>query len=126
MWRLYNIMMYTCNNCESLINLMVSHFTEYHFVSGGIIEFEGQPCEIGGVEPSTDGVFILSPKYHNMLFIAGGPFKGHTYDGDYNDPYPVFNLYVTKGPVIRLDEVLGITLPASKREEIIATLLGEW
>lgn len=119
-------MMYTCNNCESLIDLMVSHFTEYHFVSGGVIEFEGQPCEIGGVEPSTDGVFVLSPKYHNMLFIVGDPFKGHTYDGDYNAPSPVFNLFVAEGPVIRLDEVLGITLPASKREEIIATLLGEW
>ena len=26
----------------------------------------------------------------------------------------------------QMDEVLGITLPASKREEIIATILGEW
>ena len=60
-----------------------------------------------------------------MLFIVGDPFKGHTYDGDYNAPSPVFNLFVAEGPVIRLDEVLGITLPASKREEIIATLLGE-
>ena len=116
----------TCNNCESLINLMVSHFTEYHFVSDGIVEFEGQPCDIGSVKPPTDGVFILSPKYHNMLFIVDNPFKGHTYDGDYNDPYPVFDLFVTEGPVIRLDEALGVTLPASKREEIIATLLGEW
>ena len=118
-------MIYTCNNCKSLINLMVSHFTKYLFVSGGIIEFEGQPCEIGGVAPSTDGIFILSPKYHNMLFIVDEPFKGHTYDSDYNDPYPICNLFVTKGPAIRLDEMLGITLPASKREEIITTLLGE-
>lgn len=113
---------FECSNCEELVNLMVSHFTEYHFVWGGMIEFEGTLCEVGGVKPSTDGLFILSPKYPNMLFIVNEPFKGHTYDADRGYTYPVFNLFVTQGPVIRLDEALGITLPASKREEIITTL----
>lgn len=115
-----------CNNCDELINVMVSHFTEYHFVSGGMVEFEGHPCEVGGVEPSTDGLFILSPKYPNILFIVDDPYEGHTYDADGGDAYPVFDLYVAEGPVIRLDEVLGITLPAVNRDELIATIKGEW
>lgn len=91
-----------------------------------IVQFEGTFCEIGGVEPDTDGLFILNPKFPNTLFIVGETYNGHTYDREYCDPYKVFDFFVITGSAFRLDEAACITLPEYVKDELIATAKGEW
>lgn len=107
--------------CDELIEYLRKRTT-----TSEIVQFEGTFCEIGGIEPDTSGLFILSPKFHSTLFIIGRSYNGHTYDAEDSDPYKVFDFFVITDLSFRLDEAVGITLPEYVKDELIATAKGEW
>ena len=96
------------NNCDELRDFMLSHLDES---LSGIADFQGDWVEFNGYAVPKEGEVI--------------PVNGYGVNFTVGTVNEVTNTFVlTLGKFA--DEALGVELPAYVREELIATLKGEW
>ena len=96
------------NSCDALKTFMLSHFNE---PLSDIANFQGDIVEFNGYAVPKEGEIIPVDGY-------GVNFKV----GTINEVTNTFILTLGKFA----DEAFGVELPAYVREELIATLKGEW
>ena len=77
--------------------------------------FQGDICEIGGAMPDRDCILMPSYKFPKTIFVID------EYDKD-----DQFTLYIFKGDSFVLDQTLAVKLPNYVRDELIATIKGEY
>lgn len=105
---------YDANNCTELLELLCSIYPRYAGDNEGIITFQGDDCEFGGIGGKSD-LFIISPVFDGFVFgIDRGFYEDKT-----------FTLSVFRGPVFCPDQTLGITLPKYVGNELISTIKGD-
>lgn len=104
---------YYVNNCTELIELLCSIYPRYTGDNEGIITFQGDDCEFGGIGGATD-LMIVSSVYKGFIF---GINRGFNEDN-------TFTLSVFRGPIFGTDQTLGITLPKYVGNELVATIMG--
>ena len=95
------------NSCDDLRDFMVSHLDES---LSGTANFQGDIVEFNGYAVPKEGEIIPVDNYGNFTV------------GTVNEVTNTF--VVTLGKSV--DEAFGVELPAYVREELIATLQGEW
>ena len=95
------------NSCDELRDFMLYHLDESLSV---IADFQGDLVEFNGYAVPKEGEIIPVDNYGNFTV------------GIVNEVTNTF--VVTLGKFA--DEALGVELPAYVREELIATLQGEW
>lgn len=110
--------METINNCTELLNHLYLAYNTSMYCCGGHIEFEGTPCEVWGAIPETNGLFIISPTFPNTIFVIG---EEQNFYGE-----KTFNLYTIIGREFIIDQTLCVSLPIYVKDELIATIKGEW
>ena len=103
------------NNCDELLAYLFETYNDTEYACGGHIIFQGDICEIGGVMPDRDCILMPSYKFPRTVFAIDD------YDRDGQ-----FTLYIFKGYSFVLDQTLAVKLPNYVREELIATLKGDW
>lgn len=101
------------NNCDELRDFMMYHFND---PLNGTACFQGDMVEFNGYAVPKEGEFILVDGYdingYNTYFTVGTVNE-------------VTNTFVLTLGMLA-DEAYGVELPAYVREELIATLKGEW
>lgn len=95
----------TLNNCDELKHFIINHF-ENPLI--GIVNFQGDNVEFGGYAIPKDGEVIFVDNHKS--FKVGKII------------IDTFVLTLSDVP----DEGYGVELPSYVREELIATLKGEW
>ena len=95
------------NSCDDLKAFMLSHLDEY---LSGTAYFQGTMIELDGYAVPKEGEIIPVDNYGNFTV------------GTVNEVTNTFVLTLGKFA----DEAFGVELPAYVREELIATLKGEW
>ena len=103
------------NNCDELLTYLFEIYDDTKYACGGHIMFQGDICEIGGAMPDRWCILIPSCKFPRTVFAI-----------DDHDENGQFNLYIFKGGSFVLDETLAVKLPNYVKDELIATLKGEW
>ena len=103
------------NNCDELLAYLFEIYDDTKYACGGHIMFQGDICEIGGAMPDRDCILMPSYKFPKTVFAL-----------DDHDENGQFNLYIFKGGSFVLDETLAVKLPNYVKDELIATLKGEW
>ena len=103
------------NNCDELLAHLFEVYDDAEYACGGHLMFQGDICEIGGVMPDRECILMPSYKFPKTIFVID------EYDKDGQ-----FNLYIFKGGSFVLDETLAVKLPNYVKDELIATLKGEW
>lgn len=103
------------NNCDELLAYLFEIYDDTKYACGGHIMFQGDICEIGGAMPNRWCILIPSCKFPRTVFAIDD------YDKDGQ-----FALYIFKGDSFVLDQTLAVKLPNYVRDELIATLKGEW
>ena len=103
------------NNCDELLAHLFEIYDDTKYACGGHIMFQGDICEIGGAMPDRDCILMPSYKFPRTVFAL-----------DDHDENGQFNLYIFKGGSFVLDETLAVKLPNYVKDELIATLKGEW
>ena len=103
------------NNCDELLAYLFEIYDDTKYACGGHIMFQGDICEIGGIMPDKDCILMPSYKFPRTVFAI-----------DDHDENGQFNLYIFKGGSFVLDETLAVKLPNYVKDELIATLKGEW
>ena len=96
------------NNCDELRDFMLSHLDES---LSGTADFQGDMVEFDGYAVPKEGEVIPVDSY-GVNFTVGTVNRGTN------------TFVLTLGKFA--DEALGVELPAYVREELIATLQGEW
>lgn len=96
------------NNCDELRDFMVSHLDES---LSAIADFQGGMVEFDGYAVPKEGEVIPVDGYGVNFTV-----------GTINEVTNTFVLTLGKFA----DEAFGVELPAYVREELIATLKGEW
>ena len=96
------------NNCDELRDFMLSHLDES---LSGIADFQGDVVEFDGYGVPKEGEVIPVDGYGVNFTV-----------GIVNEVTNTFVLTLGKFA----DEAFGVELPAYVREELIATLKGEW
>ena len=96
------------NNCDELRDFMLSHLDESLSV---IADFQGDMVEFDGYTVPKKGEIIPVDGYGVNFTVS-----------TINEVTKTFVLTLDKFT----DEALGVELPAYVREELIATLQGEW
>ena len=114
MWRLYFIIK-ILNNCDELLAHLFEAYDDAEYACGGHLMFQGDICEIGGAMPDRWCILIPSCKFPRTVFAI-----------DDHDENGQFTLYIFKGDSFVLDETLAVKLPNYVKDELIATLKGEW
>ena len=103
------------NNCDELLAYLFETYDDTKYACGGHIMFQGDICEIGGAMPDRWCSLIPSCKCPRTVFAI-----------DNHDENGQFNLYIFKGGSFVLDETLAVKLLNYVKDELIATLKGEW
>ena len=103
------------NNCDELLAYLFEIYDDTKYACGGHIMFQGDICEIGGVMPDRWCILIPSCKFPRTVFAIDD------YDGD-----DQFILYIFKGDSFVLDQTLAVKLPDYVKDELIATIKGEY
>lgn len=103
------------NNCDELLTHLFKACSDTIYASGGNIIFQGDICEIGGFMPDRWCILMPSTKFPKTVFAIN----------DYNENGK-FILYIFKGEEFILDQTLAVILPNYVKEELIATIKGEW
>ena len=103
------------NNCDELLAYLFETYDDTKYACGGHIMFQGDICEIGGAMPDRWRILIPSYKFPRTIFAI-----------DDHDENGQFNLYIFKGGSFVLDETLAVKLPNYVKDELIATLKGDW
>ena len=108
--------MKTINNCDELLIHLLEAYDDNSYAGGGQIMFQGDICEVGGFMPSRQCIFMPSKKFYKTVFAI---------DDDNCNKNPFF-LYVFKGDEFTIDQTLAVMLPSYIKEELLATIKGEW
>ena len=103
------------NNCDELLAHLFEAYDNAEYACGGHLMFQGDICEIGGAMPDRWCILMPSYKFPRTVFAI-----------DDHDENGQFNLYIFKGGSFVLDETLAVKLPNYVKDELIATLKGEW
>ena len=103
------------NNCDELLAYLFEIYDDTKYACGGHIMFQGDICEIGGAMPDKDCILMPSYKFPRTVFAI-----------DDHDENGQFNLYIFKGDSFVLDQTLAVKLPNYVRDELIATIKGEY
>ena len=103
------------NNCDELLAYLFEIYDDTKYACGGHIMFQGDICEIGGVMPDRDCILMPSYKFPRTVFAI-----------DDLDGNGQFNLYIFKGDSFVLDQTLAVKLPNYVKDELIATIKGEY
>ena len=103
------------NNCDELLAHLFEAYDDAIYSYGGHIMFQGDICEIGGCMPDRWCTLIPSYKFPRTVFAI----DDYDMDGQ-------FILYIFKGDSFVLDETLAVKLPNYVKDELIATIKGEW
>ena len=103
------------NNCDELLTYLFEIYDDTKYACGGHIMFQGDICEIGGVMPDRWCILMPSYKFPRTVFAI-----------DDHDENGQFNLYIFKGGSFVLDQTLAVKLPNYVRDELIATIKGEY
>lgn len=96
------------NNCEELKNFMIYHFED---CLNDLADFQGDMTEFNGYAVPKEGETIPIDGYEVFFTV-----------GETNEVTDTFVLTLGKF----FDEAYGVELPSYVREELIATLKGEW
>lgn len=118
------LIMHYINNCDELLDFLYQLSIDYHSSNGDsytffdsfYINFQGDEYEVSvhyGTENWT--TFMPSNKYPKTVF---GIVDYYIDRG--------FTLQIFQGDSFILGEAIGIELPASIRDEMIATIKGDW
>lgn len=101
----------TLNNCDELLKFM---FDTYDHPYDGYIEFQGDRVKFDFAYWEPD-LFIVSPKFpKTMFFLFTGVFEEGTIG---------LGILVGSGT---LDAFPCVELPAYIKDELVATIKGEW
>ena len=102
-------------NCDELLAHLFEAYDDTIYACGGYIEFQGDICEVGGFMPNRWCTLMPSYKFPRTVFAIDD------YDGD-----DQFILYIFKGDSFVLDQTLAVKLPNYVKDELIATIKGEY
>lgn len=103
------------NNCDELLAYLFKTYDDTKYACGGHIMFQSNICEIGGFMPDRRCTLMPSYKFPRTVFAIDD------YDEDGQ-----FVLYVFKGDSFVLDQTLAVKLPNYVKDELIATIKGEY
>ena len=103
------------NNCDELLAYLFEIYDDTKYACGGHIMFQGDICEIGGAMPDRWCILIPSCKFPRTVFAID----------DYGENGQ-FTLYIFKGDSFVLDQTLAVELPNYVKDELIATIKGEY
>ena len=103
------------NNCDELLAHLFEAYDNTIYACGGHIMFQGDICEVGGFMP--DRWCTLMPSYKFPKTVFG--IDDYDMDGQ-------FILYIFKGDSFVLDQTLAVKLPNYVKDELIATIKGEY
>lgn len=103
------------NNCDELLAHLFEAYDDAIYACGGHIMFQGNICEIGGSMPDRWCTLMPSYKFSRTVFAIDDCGRDNQ-----------FMLYIFKGDSFVLDETLAVKLPNYVKDELIATLKGEW
>lgn len=98
----------TLNNCDELIKFVCNELADY---PGDIVEFQGDTLEV----TKTD-----------LSYEEFGVIKGNTLVSISSSAEGFFDLHAVKSPMNFNDNFPCVVVPNYVREELIATLKGEW
>ena len=105
------------SNCDELLIHLLEAYDDNRYAGGGQIMFQGEICEVGGFMPGRWCTLMPSKKFYKTVFAV---------DSDIRNKNIPFFLYVFKGDEFTIDQTLAIMLPSYIKEELIATIKGEW
>lgn len=97
-----------CNNCNELIDFAINKLNDYPL---DFLEFQGDTLEVTKTDLS----------YEEM-----GVIKGDTLVSISSSAEGFFDLHAMKSPMSFNDNFPCVVVPNYVREELIATLKGEW
>ena len=103
------------NNCDELLAYLFETYDDTKYACGGHIMFQGDICEVGGCMPDRWCTLMPSYKFPKTVFAIDD------YDEDGQ-----FILYVFNGDSFVLDQTLAVKLPDYVKDELIATIKGEY
>lgn len=103
------------NNCDDLLAHLFEIYGDTKYACGGHIIFQGSICEVGGFMPDRGCTLMPSYKFPKTVFAID--------DYDEDDQ---FILYVFQGDSFILDQTLAVKLPNYVKDELIATIKGEY
>ena len=98
----------TLNNCDELIEFVCNELADY---PGDIVEFQGDNLEVTKTDLSYEEIGVI---------------KGNTLVSISSSAEGFFDLHAVKSPMSFNDSFPCIVMPNYVREELIATLKGEW
>lgn len=98
----------TLNNCDELIKFVCNELADY---PGDIVEFQDDTLEV----TKTD-----------LSYEEFGVIKGNTLVSISSSAEGFFDLHAVKSPMNFNDNFPCVVVPNYVREELIATLKGEW
>lgn len=102
------------NNCDELLAYLFEAYSNTRYACGHIM-FQGDICEIGGFMPDRWCTLMPSYKFHKTVF----GIDDHDMDGQ-------FTLYIFQGDSFVLDQTLAVVLPNYVKDELVATIKGEY
>ena len=98
----------TLNNCDGLIEFVCNELADY---PGDIVEFQGETLEV----TKTD-----------LSYEEFGVIKGNTLVSISSSAEGFFDLHAIKSPMSFDDNFPCVVVPDYIKDELIATLKGEW
>ena len=98
----------TLNNCDELIKFVCNELADY---PGDIVEFQGDTLEVTKTA---------------LSYEEFGVIKGNTLVSISSSAEGFFDLHAVKSPMNFNDNFPCVVVPNYVREELIATLKGEW
>lgn len=96
------------NNCDELIEFVCNKLTDYPC---DIVEFQGDTLEVTRTDLSYEEIGVI---------------KGDTLVSISSSAEGFFDLHAVKSPMSFNDNFPCVVVPNYVREELIATLKGEW
>ena len=98
----------TLNNCDELIEFVCNELADY---PGDIVEFQGETLEVTKTDLSYEEIGVI---------------KGNTLVSISSSAEGFFDLHAVKSPMSFNNNFPCVVVPNYVREELIATLKGEW
>ena len=103
-----NLPLVTLNNCDELIEFVCNELADY---PGDTVEFQGDYLEVTKTDLSYEEIGVI---------------KGDTLVSISSSAEGFFDLHAIKSPMSFDDNFPCVVVPNYVREELIATLKGEW
>ena len=98
----------TLNNCDELIEFVCNELADY---PGDTVEFQGDTLEVTKTDLSYEEIGVI---------------KGNTLVSISSSAEGFFDLHAIKSPISFDDKFPCVVVPDYVKDELIATLKGEW